>query len=179
MSMFGGDRDISLFRHLNRELVNNIIQQQVGYYKIILDKTKSNMYGEANGTKIFRDPVLINCLIDRGDQLTDTDDFGPDITRTVLFKFLRDDLAGYDLSNEFNDDSKGFTYSIVPETGDIVLWNNDYYEVDAVVENQYIMGKKPEYSYSSNNDDFGTSLSIILSTHYIRPEKLGLDLERI
>ena len=43
MSLFGEARDISLFRHINRELINNIIEQQVGYYKIILD-IKNNMW---------------------------------------------------------------------------------------------------------------------------------------
>lgn len=179
MSLFGEARDISLFRHINRELINNIIEQQVGYYKIVLDRTNSNMYGEANGTKIYNDPVLINCLVDRGDQNTDTDEFGPDVNRTVSFRFLRDDLAGNSLSTELNNDAKGFTYNIVPEVGDVILWNNDYYEVDGIIENQYFMGKYPEYSYSSDNDNFGTSLSIILSTHYMRPEKLGLKQERI
>ncbi len=179
MSLFGEARDISLFRHINRELLNNIIEQKVGYYKIVLDRTESNMYGEANGTKIYKDPVLINCLIDKGDQVTSTDDFGPDVNRTISFRFLRDDLAGYDLSNEFNNDAKGFAYNIVPEVGDVILWNNVYYEVDGIVEGQYFVGKYPEYSYSSNTDNFGTSLSIILSTHYMRPEKLGLNQERI
>lgn len=178
-ALFGESRDISLFRHINRELINNIIEQQVGYYKILLDKTTSNIYGEANGTKTFNDPVLINCLIDRGDQITTTDEFGSDVVRDVKFRFLRDDLAGNSLNIELNNDAKGFTYNIVPEVGDVILWNNDYYEVDGLVENQYFMGKNPDYSYSSDNDNFGTSLSIIVSTHYVRPEKLGISQARI
>ena len=65
MSLFGTSRDASLIRHINRELINNIIEQQVGYYKIDLAKTTSNIYGESNGQKIFFNPVLINCLIER------------------------------------------------------------------------------------------------------------------
>ena len=179
MSLFGEARDISLFRHLNRELINNIIEQQVGYYKIILDRTNSNMYGEANGTKIYNDPVLINCLIERTPPTWDTDEFGPDVKQDLTVRFLRDDLAGIDLSVEFSDGSKGASYGIVPEVGDIITWDNDYYEVDGVVENQYVMGKNPEYSFSNDNDNFGTSLSIIVSTHYIRPEKVGLNQNRI
>jgi hypothetical protein len=178
-ALFGEARDISLFRHINRELINNIIEQKIGYYKIVLDKTTSNIYGEANGTKIYNDPVLINCLVDREDQVTTTDEFGSDVVRNLKFRFLRDDLAGNALSTELNNDGKGFNYNILPEVGDIILWNNDYYEVDGIVENQYFMGKYPEYSYSSDNDDFGTSLSIILTTHYMRPEKLCLKQERI
>jgi hypothetical protein len=74
MALYGANRDISLFRHLNRELLNNIIEQKIGYYKIILDRTPSNVYGEAT-KKYYYDPVLINCLIDRGNIETTTDDF--------------------------------------------------------------------------------------------------------
>ena len=179
MSLFGANRDISLFRHINRELIHNIIEQLVGYYKIILDKTTSNMYGEASGTKFYYDPVLINCLIERTPQVWESGDFGPDVQQDLTVRFLRDDLAGIDLSVEFSNGSKGSTYGIVPEVGDVMIWDNDYYEVDGVVENQFVVGKNPTYSLSSDNENFGNSLSIIVSSHYVRPERLGFTQERI
>ena len=178
MSLYGENRDISLFRHLNRELMNNIIEQKVGYYKIVLDKTLPNMYGEST-EKIYNDPVLINCLIERGDTSPLTSDLGMDITRNMKFRFLRDDLAGIDLSSELGADGVGFTYNIVPEVGDVLLWNNDFYEANNVNENQLIVGKDPSYSYSSNTDSYGSSWSIILECFYIRPEKLGITRERL
>jgi hypothetical protein len=178
MALYGANRDISLFRHLNRELINNIIEQKVGYYKINLDKTQSNMYGESS-KKTYNDPVLINCLIERGDTETTTDDFGPDLNRSIKCRFLRDDLAGIDLSTDQPADGRGFTYNIVPEMGDVVLWNNDYYEVNNVNENQLVVGKDPLYSYSGNTDNFGSSWSIIVDCFYIRPEKLGLAKQRL
>jgi hypothetical protein len=178
MSLYGENRDISLFRHLNRELLNNIIEQKVGYYKIILDKSLPNMYGESS-KKIYNDPVLINCLIERGDTEPVTDDFGMDITRSMKFRFLRDDLAGIDLSTELSADGKGFAHNIVPEVGDVILWNNDFYEVNNANENQLIVGKDPSYSYSSNTDAYGSSWSIILECFYVRPEKLGIKQERL
>jgi hypothetical protein len=179
MALYGANRDISLFRHLNRELINNIIEQKVGYYKLILDKTVQNIYGESNGAKAYNDPVLINCLIERGDTEPDVSDFGMDFTRKIVCRFLRDDLAGIDLSTEQNADIYGFNYNIVPEVGDVVMWNNDFYEVDNVNENQLVVGKDPSYSYSSNVDNFGSSWSIILECHYMRPEKLGITKERL
>jgi len=178
MSLYGENRDVSLFRHLNRELINNIIEQKVGYYKINLDKTIPNVYGESP-KKAYNDPVLVNCLIERGDTEPVTDDFGMDIIRSIKCRFLRDDLAGIDLSTELPADGKGFTYNVVPEVGDVVLWNNDYYEVNNVNENQLIVGKDPSYSYASQTDAFGSSWSIILDCFYIRPEKLGITRERL
>ena len=47
MPLFGGARDISLFRTMNKELMNDIIQQEVGFYKFVLQDTVTNVYGEA------------------------------------------------------------------------------------------------------------------------------------
>jgi hypothetical protein len=178
MSLFGANRDISLFRHINRELLNDIIEQKVGYYKIVLDRSIPNMYGESL-KKTYNDPVLINCLIERGDTAPLTNEFGMDITRNIKCRFLRDDLTGTDLSTELGADGRGFTYNIVPEVGDVVMWNNDYYEVNNVNENQLVVGKDPSYSYSSNTNDFGSSWSIIVECFYVRPEKLGITQERL
>ena len=48
-----------------------------------------------------------------------------------------------------------------------------------VNENQLIVGKDPSYPYSSDNDNFGSSWSIIVECFYIRPEKLGIVKERL
>jgi hypothetical protein len=179
MSLFGTSRDASLIRHIGRELVNNIIEQQVGYYKIDLSRTTVNQYGESNGSKIYYDPVLINCLIERSAQEWTTDSFGPNVTRKIQLRFLRDDLRGYELSLELPEGGRGFQYGILPEVGDIVLWQNNYYEIDDVLENQYFVGKDPDYSYSPDNDEFGSSISIIVNAHYTRVEKLGIEKDRL
>jgi hypothetical protein len=179
MSLFGTARDASLVRHIGRELVNNIIEQQVGYYKIDLAKTTSNMYGESNGQKMFFDPVLINCLIERTDKVTTTDSFGPDINKDLKFRFLRDDLAGVSLSSELSGGGAGIAYGLKPEVGDIILWNENYYEVDGTVENQFFVGKHPDFSYSDDNTGFGSSISIIVAAHYTRSERLGLTQDRL
>ena len=163
MALFGGSRDISLFRHINKELINNIIQQSVGYYKINLDKTTSNLYGESL-TKSYNNPVLVNCLIERTAQEWSETEFGTDITRIITVRFLRDILVDIQL---------------VPEIGDVVLWQEDYYEIDGIVENQFVVGKDPSYSYSEDTNDFGSSISIITTAKFIRPEKLGITKERL
>jgi hypothetical protein len=162
MALFGGSRDISLFRHINKELINNIIQQSVGYYKINLDKTSSNLYGESL-TKTYNNPVLVNCLIERSAQSWTETEFGTDVTREINVRFLRDILVDIQL---------------VPEVGDVMLWQENYYELSGIVENQFVVGKDPSYAYDDTND-FGSSISIIVTAQYIRPEKLGLKQERL
>ena len=38
MALYGGQRDISLFRHVNRELISDIISQECVYYKYKLEE---------------------------------------------------------------------------------------------------------------------------------------------
>jgi hypothetical protein len=163
MALFGGSRDVSLFRSINKELINNIIQQSVGYYKINLDRTTSNIYGESL-KKTYNDPVLVNCLIERTPPTWTETEFGADITQDITVRFLRDILVDIQL---------------FPEVGDIVLWQDDYYEVDGTVENQLVVGKDPTFAYDSDVSDFGSSISIIVTAHFIRPEKLGIDKNRL
>lgn len=162
MSLYGGSRDISLFRHINKELINNIIQQSVGYYKISLDKTTSNLYGESI-SKTYNDPILINCLIERISPTWTETEFGADMAQDITVRFLRDILMDINL---------------VPEVGDVMLWQENYYEIAGTIENQLVVGKDPSYAYDDTND-FGSSISIIVTAQYIRPEKLGLGKERL
>ena len=78
MALFGSARDISLFRHLNRELLWDVITQQCVYYKLNLNQTKVNMYGESAGEKFYEAPVLFNALISREAQTRSVDEFGVD-----------------------------------------------------------------------------------------------------
>ena len=158
MALFGGSRDISLFNTVSRELINDIIQTEVGYYKFVLEKTVSNVYGEAVG-KVFYEPVRIACLINKQDQVWSADDFGSDINQIISFRFLKQELKDINL---------------VPEIGDILLFKNNFYEVDSRVENQLILGKDPDYAISTGTTDFGNSHSIVVSTHQSRVEKLNL-----
>lgn len=163
MALFGSVRDAVMQIGVAAEFVNNVVTQQIGYYKVILPDTQPNIYGEAF-VKQYIGPVLINCLIVRGDFSTVTDSFGPDSRREVDFRFLKQDL-------EFAN--------VVPETGDIIMYNELYYEVDNTNENQLFLGKDPAYTYSDGLQNFGASFSIILNTHMTSPERLGITQQRL
>jgi hypothetical protein len=163
MALFGTVRDITMFKGVSVEFVHNVASQEIGYYKVILPNTQPNVYGEAL-VKDYIGPVLINCLIERGDFTTVTDSFGPDSRRDVVYRFLKDDLQ---------------VANIVPEVGDIIMYNELYYEVDNTNENQLILGKDPDYSYSQGLENFGSSFSILLFTHLTAPERLGIARQRL
>lgn len=163
MALFGTVRDAAMQIGVAQEFVNNVVTQQIGYYKVVLPDTQPDVYGEAF-VKSYIGPVLMNCLIVRGDFTTTIDNFGPDVRRIAGFRFLKVNLV------EAN---------VVPETGDIVMYNELYYEVDNVNQNQYFLGKDPDYAYSDGLDEFGASFSILLDTHLTTPERLGITIQRL
>ena len=122
MAMFGRQRDVQLFNSVNQELIHDIIEQLVGYYKVMLNQTPANVYGEAQN-KTYLGPILIPCLLVRGGTTQETDTFGPDTFRELEVRFWKDDLI---------------SANVVPEIGDIILWNNLYFEVDNANENQLV-----------------------------------------
>jgi hypothetical protein len=158
MALFGGNRDISLFHNINSELLKDIIQTEVAYYKFALNQTTTNVYGESMG-KVYYEPMKIACLIDRQDEAWSSDDFGSDVNKTITFSFLKNELKDINL---------------IPEVGDILLFRNNFYEADSRIENQLFMGRDSDYALSTETLNFGESFSIILNTHLSRVEKLNL-----
>ena len=92
MALFGTQRDVSLFRHMSRELMGDIITEQCAFYKYKLEETKINLYGEAAEEKYYMGPVLLNTLVERTDNVYPETDLGTDYNKEIQFSFLRDDL---------------------------------------------------------------------------------------
>jgi len=191
MALYGEARDISLFRHINRELMGNIISQECIYYKYMLGETKVNMYGEATEGRYFMNPVALSCLVERQDQNYPESDLGVDFSWAITFKFLRDDLLGKNPDID-NLETNVYGANLVPEVGDIIMYNNGYYEVDGTNANQYFVGKNPDYPYNDDNgnnplsapDEFnlanyGWNTSIICNTHYVPSDRVNIQLSRL
>ena len=126
-------------------------------------------------------PVLLNCIIERADQEFPETDLGTDFSWGVTFRFLRDDLL--DKNKDFNIDTALYGADLVPEVGDIILYQDGYYEVDNSSANQYFVGKNPDYPNNVNPlnpglEDFGSSISVICETHYVPSDKVGISRSR-
>lgn len=157
-ALFGGPRARSFFRHHNRQLMNRIIAEEVLYYKISISETTYNMYGESK-EKMYYQPVLLTCLYEVSEQTSEDAEYGKSRAQLINFRFLRDDLIDLNL---------------FPEAGDIVSWQESYYEVDLVTENQRVMGKNPEYSLQADLEKYGESWSIICKSHLTNVNKLNI-----
>jgi len=157
--LFGSNRDFNLLVNINRELIKDIVEQEVLYYKLDLYGTESNIYGESL-EKVWNSAVKLNCLITRGDQIISVDEFGPDLSREMSFAFLKEDLKDI---------------SLFPEVGDVVSWHEDYFMVDTVRENQFFIGRDNQYNLTNYGQQYGSSVSLVLDTHLTRVEDLGIN----
>jgi len=142
-------RDVALVNSFNEELLEDIIQTEVTIFKSCADVTQTNIYGEVKSSvgKTYYPGIEVVALIDRAEIATDADDFGPDRKQNVVFKFTELRLK---------------TANLFPQTGDLVLFNARYHQIDNVVQEQFLGGV----------DD--KSLSIIVNTHYTRLSSIDL-----
>jgi hypothetical protein len=135
------------------------------------------MYGEASETKIYNGPFLLYTLIELPNQNFPTGEMGVDFDWKPTFRFLRDDLLTGSLGYS------NLTEDIVPQIGDIILYQEGYYEITSAREDQYYVGKNPDYPNDPNPletdlNEFGYNVSIICDTIYIPADKVGLSKER-
>ena len=156
MALFGGQRDAKFLAAINSELINAVIDTEIEFYKLVVESSNSNMYGESEN-KSYYNSILIPCLIAKDDKNSNMDDYGHTYTRSSKFAISRDILVKSDF---------------YPEVGDIVFWDNEYFEVDNVDANQYFAGKNPETW--PNGDSHGYSVSVLVDAHATRQTPQGI-----
>ena len=157
MPLFAGARDVSLIEKLNEELINSIIQTEIFFYKLVLDETSDNVYGEGIDKRYYAG-VKLGCLVDRSNQTYVEEAYGVDLQQSAVFSFLRKEFV---------------ILNLVPEVGDIIEWDKAYFEIDSMVDNQVWGGKDPSYSLAG--ELHGTSHSIICSCHMTRMSRLNIE----
>lgn len=145
-------RDLNLVGQFNAELMGDIVEVLVQLFKISPTETKTNIYGEtaAETGKWYMPAIQISTLVERADMTAEYDDFGPSRNQDYVFKMREKMLQQLEF---------------YPEIGDIVLFNDRYYEIDNVVQEQ-LLGGQPDKSHS-----------IICNAHYSKITSLNV-LER-
>lgn len=122
---FVSQQDYQTILKINRELINTVIDTPSIIYKLKITNSKINLYGEST-TKTYLPGVQVACLIDR--QLATSQEAvgNLDFQQTITFAFLRAELQ---------------SKSIYPETGDVVEFDSQYYEVNNINETQLYVGQ--------------------------------------
>lgn len=136
---------ITLFSNMN-----------VKYFKINLESTITNLYGEAT-EKWYYQGADVRCLIDRGVTSNGDDEFGVTVSQTITVSIPKALLI---------------QYNFLPEVGDIVMDRERYYEVSSI---DSIFATLP--GVGSSNSQQGTTGQItmyVLSCYLTRTSKLNL-----
>ena len=148
MARFALSRDIRFFEGISRELVDAVVTTAVVLYKLIIEDSKTNLYGESL-SKTYYQGMECNAMIQREDTQANYEGFGSDTSQNVEFRF-----------NKFTLEDTGF----YPEIGDIIFHNNGYFEIDNVREEQLIGGRVDE------------KFSIICSTFMTRRSSIQTEM---
>jgi len=142
-------RDFDLFQSVNRELINDFVETPVIIYKPDISATKENVYGESEaGGKSYFAGARVNAYIDRSNQITNYEGFGSDTSQDIQFRFMRKILQEIEFKIQ---------------VGDIISFNDAFFEVDAVISNELVAG----------NVDFKNA--VICETHMVRRSKLNIE----
>lgn len=148
MPRFVTERDFLFFQHINREIVVDVVDVEVVLYKIIQDIANVNIYGESISKARYRG-ISLNALIKYPKAQPGSEGFGYDITQPgVEFRFVRKLLQDVD---------------VYPDIGDIIKYNESYYEIDNINETQ-LVAARPEYNHN-----------IICETHLTRKSSLNIE----
>ena len=125
-------KEFDLINAMNEELIDEIVGQSVDIYKVSVENTEENLYGESS-TKYFEVGFRVNCLILYNEPETIQDEFGSDKNASIEMYFQRENLASGSLN-------------FYPEIGDIVDWNDFYWEINGTSEPQLFAGH-PGYKH--------------------------------
>jgi len=147
MPKFVLGRDVDFFKSIARELVDDVIQNTIVLFKINMNETKVNIYGEALN-KTWYPGVEVFALIDKEPETARYEGFGLDTDQNITFKLDRWML-----------EEKG----IYPEVGDIIHWNEGYFEIDNTNEVQMVGGQ------SYNN------FSVVCETFMVSKSNLNIE----
>ena len=154
MPKFMLDKDLQLFRSFARELVDTVIENTCVLFKVNLNETKINLYGEAMN-KTWHPGVELFVLINKEGQTAAYEGFGAETNQNIEFRFDRL------LCEERN------TY---PEIGDVIYFDDAYFEIDNTTEIQFVGGLP-----GTNSD---RNWSIVCSTFMVSKSNLNIE-ERI
>ena len=119
-------KEFDLINSMNEELIDELVGQSVDIYKVNIERTDENLYGEST-TKYYDVGFRVNCLIQYNEPEVRQDEFGADTSANIEMYFQRENLSSGSLN-------------FYPETGDIVDWNDFYWEINGTSEPQLFAG---------------------------------------
>ena len=133
------------------------MNMDVKYFKINLESTKTNMYGESL-EKWYYPALQVKCLIERAEIVNGDDEFGVTVSNDIVVKIPRILLD---------------TYGFLPEVGDIVMDREKMYEINSIDQNFITLSGETGTQPITGNT-VGVTVLFILKGYLTRITKLNL-----
>jgi hypothetical protein len=125
---------------------------KIGYFKINLELTKTNIYGESL-EKWYYQPFNLPCTIVRNDFSYPDDEFGTDVAHSLSVTVYKDTFI---------------LFNVLPEVGDIIVDQERHYEVNSINQNLLTL---PGASIGATATSV---IQYVLSANLTRTTKLNL-----
>lgn len=142
--------------------MHQVISSEVLIYKISQQDTTANIYGEAIDRR-YLPGVRVFASVEPEDTTSQTDSDHLDFNKSMLFSFIKSDLKNQ---------------NIFLEEGDIIWYDDGYFEVDTVNDEKYWMNKNPNTNIGVNQNNWrldGYDYTIICQTHLTKKNLLNIE----
>ena len=146
----GGAADVAL------ETAVTYMNTDVMYYKINLEATETNIYGESV-EKWYYQPQQVKCIVERAEISNGNDDFGVNISNSITIKIPRSLLE---------------VYSFLPEVGDVIMDRERLYEINTI--DQIFITLPGGTGQTMSNGTSGVTALYVLKGYLTRNTKLNL-----
>ena len=180
MPKFFNGNDIKFLKTISEEVVDYVVEQWITLLKVSVGESKTNLYGESLG-KVYHAPASLMCIVDREPQNIVHEGFGPDKEQAVEFRFnrlrLRDqtipmitDINGQSVPADAIQNAK-FGY---PQEGDVIIYDNSYYEIGQVREEQLLGGMQRHFASGSSEPE-DTRMHLIATAYLVRRSAIQIE----
>ena len=189
MAKFFNSNDLKFIKTIAEEVVDYVVEQAITLYKVSVGETRTNLYGESLG-KIYHAPSNLMCIVEREPQGAIYNQYGPDKEQAVEFRFMRHSLRvndGISLPQIHKVDNTTIPADAIqntnfgyPEIGDIISFDDTYYEIDMIHENK-LVGGSPQIFESGSNGIVGSDdarMELLAVAFMVRRSQVQID-ERV
>ena len=180
MPKFFHAKDLDFIKTIAEEVVDYVVQQSITLFKVSVGSSKTNLYGESLG-KIYHAPANLMCIVDRDNTISNYDEFGPETQGNVEFRFNRQRLREHEIPKiltvngvEVPADALQNTLTGYPEVGDIILFDDSYYEINNVMHTRLVGGSPKIYDPETNTFE-DASAQLVVTGFMIRRSTIQIE----
>lgn len=162
MPLYSGAKDVGFLRGISMELMHQIISSEILIFKISQQSTAVNIYGEATDRR-YKPGVRVYTRAVAEDKIAQNDSEVVDFNKNIIFSFLKADLKNQ---------------GIYIEVGDIIMYDDQYFEIDNVNDGKYWSNRNPNSNIGMMQNNWalhGYDYTIICETHQTQKTVLNIE----